>query len=148
MSLPGVFFVQLERRDKALHVGRLVEACFNRGQRLLIVVANEEMATTLDRYLWTWKKDSFLPHVVINATGEPCNEPIVISTAEHNPNKAEVLICASPCSPSFFRDFQLIYDFAETYDPQLADSARERFRLYRRQGFDPQMESLQPTPEQ
>jgi len=141
MSLSTVLFVRLERQEKALHVGRLAETCFNRGQRILIVVANNEMATSLDRYLWIFKKDSFLPHAIYRDTGEPCNEAIVISTVEHNPNKAEVLICVSPCSPSFFKDFQLIYDFAETYDPQLADAARERFRLYRRHGFDPQMES-------
>lgn len=140
MSLPAIFFIRLERQEKALHVGRLAEMYFNRDQRIVILVADDEMATSLDRYLWTWKKDSFLPHAVINTTSEPCNEAIVITTLEHNPNKADVLICVSPSSPSFYKDFQLIYDFAETYDPQLADAARERFRLYREQGFNPQME--------
>lgn len=148
MIFPAIYFVRLERQEKALHVGRLAESCFNRGQRLLIVVANEEMASSLDRYLWVWKKDSFLPHAVIQTTDDPCDEAIVIATVESNPNKAEVLICASPCSASFCKDFQLIYDFAETYDSQLADAARERFRLYRQQGFDPQMEPLQPVPDQ
>jgi DNA polymerase III subunit chi len=141
MSMPAIYFVRLERQEKALHVARLAEACFNRGQRLLIVVANEEMSRALDRYLWTWKKDSFLPHTLINTVDEPCDEAIVISPLEHNPNKAEVLICVSPCSPKFFKGFQLIYDFAETYDSQLADAARERFRLYRQQGFEPQLEA-------
>jgi DNA polymerase-3 subunit chi len=140
MSLPAIFFVRLERQEKALHVGRLAEMYFERGLRILIVVGNDEMATSLDRYLWTFKKDSFLPHAIHQNTDEPSNEAIVISTVEHNPNKAEVLICVSPASPSFVKEFKFIYDFAETYDPQLADSARERFRLYRRHGFDPQLE--------
>jgi DNA polymerase-3 subunit chi len=141
MSLPAIFFVRLERQNKALHVGRLADICFNRGQRVLIVVANEEMAKSLDRYLWTFKKDSFLPHLVHQNNYETCDDAIVISTVEYNPNKADVLICVSPCSLSFFKEFQFVYDFAETYDPQLADAARERFRFYRQQGFDPQMES-------
>lgn len=141
MSLPAIFFVRLERQNKALHVGRLTDSYFNRGQRILIVVANEEMATSLDRYLWVFKKDSFLPHRVQQQGNDPCDDAIVISTVEHNPNKADVLICVSPCSPSFFNEFQFIYDFTDTYDPQLAAAARERFRLYRQQGFDPQMES-------
>lgn len=141
MSVPAIYFVRLERQEKALHVGRLAETCFNRGQRLLIIVANDEMAVSLDRYLWTWKKDSFLPHAVINADAKQCDEAIVISTVEHNPNHADVLICVSPSSPSFFKGFQLIYDFAETYDAQLAEAARQRFRLYRESGFKPQMES-------
>lgn len=140
MSLPAVFFVRLERHNKALHVCRLTDRYFNRGQRILIVVANEEMATSLDRYLWVFKKDSFLPHRVQQKGNNPCDDAIVISTIEHNPNKADVLICVSPCSPSFLKEFQFIYDFAETYDEQLADAARERFRLYRQHGFDPQLE--------
>lgn len=139
MSLPAIYFVRLEGRNKALHVGRLAEIYFNRGHRILIVVANEEMATSLDRYLWAFKKESFLPHVIHNSN-EHCTEAIVVSTVACNTNKANVLICVSPCPPSFFKDFQFIYDFAETYDSQLADTARERFRLYRQHGFDPQME--------
>jgi len=141
MSLPAITFVRLERQEKALHVGRLVEMHFNHGQRILVIVADTDMATALDRYLWTWKKDSFLPHKVMSTNGESCDEAIIISSVEDNPNKAAVLICVSPCSPTFFQNFQIIYDFAETYDPQLADTARERFRLYRQHGFDPQMES-------
>ncbi len=137
-----MYFVRLERQNKAQHVGRLAEMYFNRGQRILIVVANEEMATSLDRYLWTFKKESFLPHVIHQDSNEPCDDIILISTVEHNHNKADVLICVSPCSPSFLKEFQFIYDFAETYDAQLADAARERFRLYRQHGFEPQMESV------
>lgn len=140
MNLPAMYFVRLERQNKAQHVGRLSEMYFNRGQRILIVVANEEMATALDRYLWTFSKESFLPHVVHRDGNESCADVILISTVEHNHNKADVLICVSPCSPSFLKEFQFIYDFAETYDAPLAAAARERFRLYRQYGFDPQME--------
>jgi DNA polymerase-3 subunit chi len=141
MSLPAIFFVRLARQEKALHVARLAEMNFSRGHRVLVVVADDGMATALDRYLWTWKKDSFLPHKVMSTSGEHCDEAIVISTAECNPNRAVVLICATPCSPDFLRNFQHVYDFAETYDPQLAEAARERFRLFRQQGYDPQLES-------
>ncbi len=141
MSLPAIFFVRLARQEKALHVARLAEMHFSLGHRVLVVVANDGMATALDRYLWNWKKDSFLPHKVISSVGEPCDEAVVISTVEFNPNRAVVLICATPCSPNFLKNFQHVYDFAETYDPQLAEAARERFRLFRLQGFDPQLES-------
>lgn len=148
MSSPAVYFIRLDRQEKALHIGRLAEKHFNNGQRVLILVANEEMATTLDRYLWTWKKDSFLPHALQQSADEQGNEAIVISTLEHDSNNAEALICAAPCTPTFFRQFQIVYDFAETYDSQLADEARERFRNYRQLGFNPQMDASQPAPDQ
>lgn len=141
MSMPAIFFVRLARQEKALHVARLAEMHFSRGQRVLVVVADDGMATALDRYLWAWKKDSFLPHKMVSTSSEHCDEAIVISTVECNPNRAVVLLCATPCSPDFLRNFQQVYDFAETYDSQLAETARERFRLFRQQGYDPQLES-------
>ncbi|MBD1399171.1 DNA polymerase III subunit chi [Pelovirga terrestris] len=140
MTLPAIFFVRLARQEKALHIARLTEMHFSRGQRVVVVVADDVMATALDRYLWAWKKDSFLPHKVMSTVGEFCDDAVVISTVEFNPNRATVLICATPCSPDFLKNFQQIYDFAETYDPHLAEAARERFRLFRQQGFDPQLE--------
>lgn len=148
MRLPRVFFIRLDCQEKALHIGRLAERHFHQGQRTLIIVANDEMATRLDRYLWTWNKGSFLPHAVQKSVSAPCDEAIVISTLEHHSGNAEVLICAVPCTAAFFRQFQIVYDFAETYDAHLAEAARERFRRCRQLGFDPQMESLQPEPGQ
>ena len=148
MNSPTVLFIRLDRQEKALHIGRLAEKYFNSGQGVQIIVSDEEMAAALDRYLWTWKKGSFLPHTVQQKVGETCEETIVISTLEHRFISAEILICAAPCSPSFFQDFQVVYDFAETYDAQLADDARKRFRHYRQLGFDPQMDASQPAPDQ
>ncbi len=134
-----VVFVLLKKREKALHLSRLAEKHFNDGRQVLIRAADDEQAQGLDRYLWTWDKGSFLPHVVSQTAIDQTDEGIVITVSENNPNHATVLLMAHPCSLSFMQSFELVIDFAEVYDPALAQQSRERFRCYREHGFNPRM---------
>lgn len=134
-----VRFVKLDRQEKALHLCRIADEHFLAGARVLIVVDDENRAVTLDRFMWVWERGSFLPHALDNGTVDCMDEPVVISSAERNPNQARVLIMGSPCSDEFIARFDLAFDFAETYDKQLAESARIRFRHYRDLGYHPSM---------
>ncbi len=137
--MPEVRFVKLEREEKALHLCRLADEHFLSGSRVLIVVDDQNRAVTLDRFMWVWDKGSFLPHSLDNGSVDCLDEPVVISSGEHNPNQADVLIMGTPCSVEFIAHFNLVYDFAETYDPGLAEAARVRFRSYRSHGYKPAM---------
>lgn len=137
--MPEVRFIKLDRQEKALHLCRLAEEHFLSGARVLIVVGDENRAVTLDRFMWVWDKGSFLPHSFDNGTVDCLDEPVVISTLEQIPNQARVLIMGTPCSTEFVANFDLAYDFAETYDSKLAEAARTRFRKYRSCGYNPAM---------
>ena len=134
-----VRFVKLDRAEKALHLCRIADEQFLAGSRVLVVVDDENRAVTLDRFMWVWDKGSFLPHSLENGTVDCMDEPVVISAVEHNPNQARVLIMGTPCTEQFISRFELVFDFAETYDKQLAESARVRFRRYRSLGYNPSM---------
>lgn len=134
-----VRFIKLDRQEKALHLCRLAEEHFLAGDRVLILVNDQNRAVTLDRFMWVWDKGSFLPHALDNGTVDCLDEPVVISVAERNPNRAKVLVLGTPCSLEFMSRFDRVYDFAETYDKQLADEARARFRSYRSHGYSPEM---------
>ena len=134
-----VRFAKLERQEKAKLLCQLTEQHFSSGSRILISVQDDNQAVALDRFLWTWDKGAFLPHAFYNGSVECLDEPIVISVKENNPNGATILIMGQPCSHEFIRQFDLVIDFAEVYDRQRAEKARERFKSYRNAGFDPQM---------
>lgn len=118
---------------------QLAEQQYATGKRVLVRVQDENQAVTLDRFMWTWEKGSFLPHACNNGSVDCLEEPIVITAKENNPNGATVLIMGQPCARDFISRFELAIDFAEVYDKQLAELARERFRSYRDDGFEPQM---------
>lgn len=139
-------FIRLEQpRSKALHLCRQAQACLEEGHTLVIRVADLQQAQSLDRFLWTWKKDSFLPHCLDEPSQTEIDEPIVIVTGERNPNGATTLIMGAPCSLAFIDSFTQVFDFAELYDDELAQAARQRFRSYRAHGLDPQIDQAQES---
>lgn len=134
-----VEFVKLDRPERARLLCELAEEFFLQGERVLIVVQDDNQGVTLDQFMWTWKKGSFLPHAYDNGTMECLDEPVVIATREENANGARVLIAGRPCSLDFARQFQVVLDFAEVYDETLREASRSRFRAFREAGFAPVM---------
>jgi len=132
-------FVKLERPEKARHLCELAEEFYLKGDRVLVMVQDDNQGVTLDQFMWTWKKAAFLPHAYDNGSQECIDEPVVISIREDNPNGAGVLIAGRPCSIDFVKHFRLVIDFADLYDERLRDAARERFREFREAGLAPVM---------
>lgn len=50
------------------------------GARLLIVSARDDQRAELDRLLWTYRPDSFLPHAQAGA-GDDARQPVLIAEA-------------------------------------------------------------------
>ncbi len=131
-----VEFIKLRRPEKAKHLCALAEEYFRAGKRVLITVLDENQGVTLDRFMWTWQKGSFIPHAYDNGAVDCLDEPVVIGTGERNSNAAQVLIMGKACSVEFIRQFEVVIDFADTYDEQLLAASRRRFARYREAGFD------------
>lgn len=137
--MPKVEFIRLHKPEKARHLCELAEEFLRAGKRVLITVLDDNQGVTLDRFMWTWQKGSFLPHACDNGAVDCLDEPVVIATAERNANGARVLVMGKPCSLDFLRQFEHVIDFAESYDEELAAAARRRFARYREVGLDPGM---------
>lgn len=132
-------FVKLEKQEKARVLCQLAEEQYALEEKVLIRMQDDNQAVSLDRFMWTWDKGAFLPHAFSNGSVDCLDEPIVISVRDDNPNGATTLIMGEPCSYAFLRKFEQVIDFAEVYDPKLAELSRERFRHYREHGLNPQM---------
>jgi DNA polymerase-3 subunit chi len=131
-----VEFIKLSRPEKAKHLCGLAEEFFQAGHKVLITVVDDNQGVTLDRFMWTWKKDAFVPHVYDNGALDCLDEPVIIETGERNPHGATVLIMGTPCSLPFIRQFERVIDFAEVYDDDFASAARKRFASFRDAGFE------------
>jgi DNA polymerase-3 subunit chi len=128
-------FVRLRKPERARHLFELAAEFYNTGQRVLILVTDDDQGIKLDHFLWTWKRDFFLPHAFDNGAVECLGEPIVITSAERNANASRVAILGRPASLNFLRQFDTVIDFAETYDEELATASRQRYRAYQGVGF-------------
>jgi DNA polymerase-3 subunit chi len=137
--LTRVEFIKLNRPERARILCDLSEEYYTAGQRVVVMVRDDNQGVTLDQFMWTWKKGSFLPHVYQSGSVECHDEPVVIVAEEENPNGAEVLLLGVPCTLEFIRHFRHVIDFAETFDDARLAESRERFRNYREHGFAPVM---------
>jgi len=137
--LTKIEFVKQNRPEKARILCDLAEEYYLDGQRVLVMTRDDNQGITLDRFMWTWKKGTFMPHVYGNGSVEGHDEPVAIVSEEGNPNGAAVLIMGVPCSIEFIRQFRQVIDFAETYDETRLEESRARFKSYRELGFNPVM---------
>lgn len=135
----SVEFVKLNRPERAQILCDLAEEYYLAGQRVLIMVQDENQGVTLDRFMWTWKKGTFVPHVYDNGSIDSHDESVVIVDEPQNPNGADVLIMGSSCDTDFMKQFKKVIDFAEAYDDDCLEESRNRFRIYREHGFNPVM---------
>lgn len=132
-------FIKLPRPERASLLCELTEEFYLKGKRVLVMVQDDNQGVTLDRFMWTWKKGTFVPHVYDNGSVDCHDEPVVIVTSEENPNGADVLLMGVPCQHEFIRHFSHVIDFAEAFDDERLEASRERFKGYREYGFAPVM---------
>src|SRR6187402_3384760 len=84
-----VVFYHLLRKPLEKALPELLEKSYERGWRVVVQAASEERIDALDAHLWTYRDDNFLPHGTARES-EAGSQPILLTTADHNPNGATV----------------------------------------------------------
>ena len=98
----------------------ICEKLLSSGERVL-VVAGEEMLGRLDEHLWTYSKESFLPH----GRDRPETQPILLSAEPDAANGANAVALADGIWREEALTFERIYFF---FDGQRLDDARAVWR--------------------
>jgi len=112
---------------------RLVERIRARSLRVLIHCPDEDEARHLDRLLWTFREEGFIPHGRLGAV-DPALTPVLISANGEPLSEHQALINLAPEIPPFFARFERLCELID-HDPRVRHAGRERFRQYRAQGY-------------
>lgn len=124
---------QLEQAAEAVACS-LIDKAWSRGHRILVRSRDQAQQDRLDRLLWTFRQDSFLPHATATAGVEA---PILIATAEQTVAAAfDVLVNLDDAPAEGLADWQRIAEISSR-EPQRLARTRDRFRHYRQQGIEP-----------
>ena len=112
---------------------RLAEKAWRQEHRVLIHVDTPELATHMNRLLWTYRDRSFVPHGVLGEA-DPALNPVLLTAGDDPGGEHDVLINLAQSVPTFFSRFARV---AECVDDEAAARAasRERFRFYRDRGY-------------
>ena len=109
---------------------------FERGETVAIHADDPDEARDIDEQLWTFRQNSFVPHVQRERAEDPVIEAVVIFSGEPEGLAADVLILAAADGvPDWAREFAHVYDFAQIYDEALRSAARKRFAAYQKSGY-------------
>jgi DNA polymerase-3 subunit chi len=119
--------------DRFLLTCQLVDRFHASGARVLIHCPQPEWARHLDRLLWTFRDESFLPHGLVGQA-DPRVTPILISADGGPEREDQVLINLSLQVPGFFGRFERLCEPIDL-DPNVRNAGRERFRYYRDRGY-------------
>ena len=123
------------RGDRFILTCRLVERIRAQDLRVLVFCPDREEARHLDRLLWTFRQESFLPHGLVGNVDAELT-PILISPDGASEYGCPVLLNLSRTLPAGLERFERLCDLVDN-DPAVRQAGRERFRAYRERGYEP-----------
>lgn len=111
----------------------LLDRTLQRGWRAVVRVGSEERAESVAGHLWTWSKESFLPHGT-KRDGFAAEQPVWITDQAENPNAAQVLFLGDGAESDGDGAFATICDLFDGNDPEAVQAARGRWKRLRDAG--------------
>lgn len=136
--MKACIFHDLNSGQKDKKIFDLVEHAYSQGDRVLIYAPSEARAAFIDRFLWTLRQESFIPHKIFLKNEDNAAEPVGIVTLEINPIKAKTLIADGRCSIAFASGFETIHEFVDRSTAETHEASRKRYSGYRDLGIPPQ----------
>lgn len=131
MDKTKIIFIDLAISNKQKYVCDIVEKLFNDEKKTAVYVKDSKDADTLDRLLWVWKQDTFIPHIIAEEMIEELEDPVVIIKNKDILPKTEALVLFDPLPIDYFDLYKIVIDFAEVYSPQKTKESRTRYKQAR-----------------
>ncbi len=112
---------------------RLAEKAWRAGHRILIATPTAEEQRHMDRLLWTYREQSFIPHGILG-NSDPALNPILIGSSADAGNEHDVLINLCAEIPEYFSSFERVAECVD-HEQKIIDISREHYRYYRHYGY-------------
>jgi len=131
-------FYHMERSSLEQTLPMLLQKASQQGHKIIVKTASEQATEALNAHLWTYNPDSFLPHGSSNDTKKDhiSNQPIWLTDQDENPNKADLLILTQNTTSENMADYKLCCEMLNGTDQDAVQSARNRWKNYKEQGFE------------
>ena len=123
-----LLFFHLQSRPLEQVLPTILDRAVSRGQKVVVEVSSQERLSALDDHLWTYSDESFLPHVTA-MEADAAENPVVLTTQPHNPNAAQVRICAEGVRiPDVMDGYDRVVLIFDGDDPDALTAAREDWK--------------------
>ncbi len=92
--MSDIWFYHLERQTLEQVLPSLLQATLKRGWKAVVQTSSPERVQALDKHLWRWKDNAFLPHAAkgdARFADSAAMQPIWLTDEDETPNNADVL---------------------------------------------------------
>ncbi len=129
-----------EEQQRQSFACRLAEKAFKMGNHIYINAESEQQAQQMDKALWAFRADSFVPHQLLDG-----------QTANHSQSQSQILIghsgakpprlmdllinIASGKHPDFFSQFERVAELLND-EEQIKKDGRQRYSFYKHRGYE------------
>jgi DNA polymerase-3 subunit chi len=133
VSEVAFYHLQVQPLERALP--RLLEKAYASGARAVVRASSPERVEALVMALWTYGRESFLPHGS-QADGFAEQQPIYLTANAGVPNAAGILVLVDGADADDVDRFARCLDLFDGTDPEALAAARARWRRRRAEGHD------------
>ena len=141
MTVIQFYHLRSTTRERA--VPKLMEKALASGSRVVMMAESEGTLRSMSDALWTNDADSFLPHGSAREA-HPDEQPIILTLADENPNKADILCVLDGVSPPSLPTYAKVLDVFDGSDDAAVKAARARWAQYKEAGHKLQYVQQQP----
>lgn len=125
-------------RDQHHFACRLIEKAVRQGNRVMVATKDEAETQALDEALWSFRPESFVPHVTLSQTEENSKyaelSPVLISHTADDPSHHDVLVNLRLDVPEQFSRFQRLAEIVIQEEAALQNS-RRNFAFFKERGY-------------
>lgn len=126
-------FYHLERQSLEEVLPVLLEKTLARGWRAVVETPDAVAMDALDRQLWTYRDESFLPHAS-EREDDGARQPVWLTTGKKNPNGASVRFLAHRAEPADIDAYERIVFLFSAHDADAVAHARSLWKPLKEAG--------------
>ena len=139
MSLPKVNFYILPSQSEQARQAfacKLAEKAFRLGLKTYILVNSLQQAQQVDKALWTFRPNSFVPHAIFQDSLPDTVNTVIIGTQQPPAPWQHTLINLSTTCPEQITQLEQVFELLDNDETQ-KQAGRLRYRHYQTLGITP-----------
>lgn len=110
---------------------KLCDKAWRLGHRVYLHCQDDDQRAALDKRLWAFRGEAFVPH---DLAEDHADARVALGVGDHAQGHQDLLINLGASVPGFVSQFERVAEIV-VEEAAIRQSARERFRFYREQGY-------------
>lgn len=123
-------FYHLQQKPLEVALPEILGKALEREFKIIIKTSSKEEVEAIDKFIWTFKKESFIPHGY-KKNGTESEQPIWITTGDENPNNANMLVLVNSTPSDEIDNFELCCEIFNGNDNEIVEKSRARWKEYK-----------------